>query len=220
LNFHGLGAAGPELGPEVPYWLDENRFRSILGLVGRATGTPLITFDDGNASDVEIALPALKDFRLTATFFILSDRIGQAGYLSASDIRALHGAGMGIGSHGAAHVRWTELASEALEGQISRSLSVLTDIVGTPVRGVAVPFGAYDRRVLAILGRCAVDRVFTSDGGPASPRSWVVARNTIRSDTPLSLVERWLRRGFSPVERGVGVLRGWRRRLLRASGVA
>ncbi|MGE0596391.1 MAG: polysaccharide deacetylase family protein [Hyphomonadaceae bacterium] len=185
LNFHGLGAphAGVDDG-ERPYWLSAARFEAILAAAAARGGEIGITFDDGNLSDLSTAAPALRRLGLTADFFIPVDRIGSAHYLSADDIRALHDAGMGVGSHGCAHVRWSELDDATLEDEVSRPLAVLSDIVGAKVDTVGVPFGAYDSRVLRVLRRHNVRRIFTSDGGPCLPGAWIVPRNSMRSDTP------------------------------------
>lgn len=42
-----------------------------------------LTFDDGNASDLTIAAPALQARGLAASFFVCASRIGQAGDLGA-----------------------------------------------------------------------------------------------------------------------------------------
>ncbi len=187
LNFHGLGEAGASV-PEAekPYWLPLRRFETILEIVRTARTRVHITFDDGNLSDLRLALPALRRAGLSATFFILSGRIGSPNYLGKEDIRALRAEGMGIGSHGAEHVPWTSLPDEVLAKQVANSMAALSEIIEEPVRMIAAPFGAYDRRVLAVLRRMPVDRVHTSDGGPAASWSWMIPRNSIRADRPLS----------------------------------
>ncbi len=56
----------------------------------------LITFDDGDVSNIEIALPLLVERGMVAEFFITSDFIGQPGMLSSQDVRSLSDVGMGI----------------------------------------------------------------------------------------------------------------------------
>lgn len=187
LNFHGLGGTGttvPEA--EKPYWLPLQRFQTILEIVRTARRRVHITFDDGNLSDLRLALPALRRAGLSATFFILSRRIGLPNYLGREDIRALRAEGMAIGSHGEDHVPWTSLSDDVLAKQVSNSMAALSEIIEEPVRMLSAPFGAYDRRVLALLRRMPVDRLHTSDGGPAASWSWMTPRNTIRADRPLS----------------------------------
>jgi peptidoglycan/xylan/chitin deacetylase (PgdA/CDA1 family) len=212
LNFHGIGTPALTVGhEEKPYWLPLQKLESILELVQQAPSRVHITFDDGNISDVLMAAPALRHAGLSASFFIVSGRIGTPGYLDAGDIRALHADGMRIGSHGAAHVPWTSLPDAALAEQISRSLSVLSGVVDEPVRMVAIPFGAYDSRVLGVLRPLPVDRVFTSDGGPCVPESWLVARNTIRADSALADIRDLVTRQHSPIDHVTARVRQWRR---------
>ena len=198
-NLHGVGA--PHAGvddDERPYWLTPERLGEVLALVGTHTPDVSVTFDDGNISDLEIALPLLKQNGVHAHFFVPTDRIGAPLYVSADDIRALHKEGMKIGSHGRAHVEWPLLSDAELQEEIVRPLNVLADIIGEPVCSVGVPFGAYDGRVLSQLRKAGVERVFTSDGGPCLPGAWLVPRNSVRSDMALSQVEAMLARRRDP----------------------
>lgn len=189
LNFHGLGAPHAAIEPdERPYWLSADAFRAIIARAAAQGPAIGITFDDGNQSDIDIALPALQAAGLTAAFFIPTDRIGAPLYLSADQIRALHGAGMRIGSHGRAHVRWTALDDAQLRDEIFAPLGVLSEIVGAPVTTVGVPFGAYDDRVLQRLAANGVTQVFTSDGGPCLPDAFLVPRTSVRNDMALESI--------------------------------
>jgi hypothetical protein len=59
---------------------------------------------------------------------------------------------------------------------------VLGELVGSEVSYAAVPFGSYDRRVLANLRRTGVTRVYTSDGGQARAGAWLQPRTSLRAD--------------------------------------
>lgn len=202
LNFHGIGEPGPHVAAEdLPYWLPVDRLSSILDLVRPVASRIMITFDDGNESDVEHALPLLQHCGLRADFFVLSARVGLEGSLSAEGIRRLRAAGMGIGSHGHRHVKWTTLPDDELAGEVSRSLDILGGIIGEPVRTVGVPFGHYDRRVLAVLRRAGIVRVYTSGEGCTPKDRWLLPRNTIRNDRPLSGIARLIETGDSPLGR-------------------
>jgi O-antigen/teichoic acid export membrane protein/peptidoglycan/xylan/chitin deacetylase (PgdA/CDA1 family) len=213
LNFHGLGAPPANTDDRQRlYWLDPERFATILRLVRKYEDDNrriFITFDDGNISDSAIALPILKEFGLRASFFVLSDRIGMSGFLGAEDLLRLHNSGMSIGSHGIAHQKWTTLKDAELKNEINQSVSILSALIGHPVESVAVPFGAYDRRVLYTLANSGIKHVYTSDGGFARPGTWVKPRTTIRIDTPLEVVERILSGQFSLLQRFQLVARGW-----------
>ena len=95
--FHGIGAPQRELEvDEEQYWLEVDQFEEMLEMI---RGYPFvrITFDDGNASDVTLALPALLRHGLSATFFVVAGRIDTPGSLSADGVRALVRSRMGIG---------------------------------------------------------------------------------------------------------------------------
>jgi peptidoglycan/xylan/chitin deacetylase (PgdA/CDA1 family) len=212
LNFHGLGEPGrAAAAADRPYWLPPERFEAILAIVRSAPRRARLTFDDGNLSDLRLALPALAKAGLAATFFVTTDRIGDREHLAAGDIRALRAAGMEIGSHGADHVRWTSLTEAALSEQVCRSIEVLSAILGEPVRQLAVPFGDYDGRVLGILRRLGVAPVYTSDGGPSLPGAWLVPRNTVRIDTDLARIRDLLTRRHSLLDRAAAEARQLRR---------
>ena len=139
-----------------------------------------ITFDDSNRSDLEIALPALRERGLTATFFVLAGRLESPHHLSADDVRTLADEGMAIGSHGMDHADWRTSSATVLERELGTSRRRLEAICGRPVREAAIPFGRYDRRVLDALRRHGYTRAYTSDGGLARNSSWLQPRTSLR----------------------------------------
>ncbi|MGW0060598.1 polysaccharide deacetylase family protein [Streptosporangium sandarakinum] len=182
LTVHGVGPAVRPLDEgEDETWVDVERFERVLDAVA---GRPdvRVTFDDGNASDVEIALPRLLERGLTAEFFVLAGLLGEPGRLDADGVRELAAAGMRIGSHGWAHRDWRRLDARQAKEEIDGANRLLGELVGGPVTRVAIPFGSYDRRVLGMLRRAGVTRAYTSDGGRAHPDSWLQARNSLRHD--------------------------------------
>jgi peptidoglycan/xylan/chitin deacetylase (PgdA/CDA1 family) len=185
LNFHGIGPILRQVGErERNCWLDLGHFLAILDLV-RNLPHVIMTFDDGNLSDVEISLPALSRRGLTATFFICSGRVDRPSFLCREHIRQLQTQGMYIGSHGIAHRQWTGLKPQELGTELRESRRALENICGVPIVGAACPFGEYDRSVLRELRLAGYRRVYTSDGGWASENSFLMARNTICRSTSL-----------------------------------
>ena len=181
LNFHGLGSVPNTVGAaERPFWCETDHFVSALDSIhALMQSTDLrieITFDDGNASDTEVALPLLRNRDLTASFFVCAGRIGEDGYVDAAAIRELAAAGMGIGSHGWSHVDWRATDDETLAREIDGAREVLAETLAAPVDEVAIPFGSYDRRVLNHLKRSGVGNAFTSDGGRAPRSGWMIPR--------------------------------------------
>lgn len=182
LNVHGIGSAGRSLEPgEERTWVSIDQFEMVLdAVVGRPEVR--ITFDDGNASDLQVGLPRLLARGLTAEFFVLAGLLGQPGRLDEAGVRELLSAGMCIGSHGWVHRDWRRLQGEQAEQEFTCAPRVLSDLAGTPISRVAIPFGSYDRHVLRHLRRSGMTRVYTSDGGRAKQSAWLQPRNSLRSN--------------------------------------
>jgi len=180
LNFHGVGDPPRELAPgEATVWLSEARFRAVLDAIAGRDDVRL-SFDDSFRSDVEVALPALAERGLSATFFVLAGRLGHPEHLGEHDVAALVDAGMTIGSHGLHHRNWRELDDPGLTAELCESRRVLEAAAGRAVTCAAVPFGAYDRHVLTRLRRdSGYESVFTSDGGPARDGAWLQPRISV-----------------------------------------
>ncbi|MEQ1955498.1 polysaccharide deacetylase family protein [Mesorhizobium sp. CN2-181] len=195
VNFHGIGKPGRAYEPgEAAYWISAERFRDILDRIADHPDRDrlAITFDDGNSSDLAIGAPELRRRGLTAQFFVLTGRIGEAGSLSDDDIRRLIDAGMDIGSHGIAHRDWSSLASEDLEDELVSSKTLLEGLCGMPVRSAAIPFGRYNAAVVAALRKAGYGTAYSSDGGSAKKSAFLKPRTSIRQDTTDAALERLL----------------------------
>jgi peptidoglycan/xylan/chitin deacetylase (PgdA/CDA1 family) len=190
LNFHGLGEPIASANrSEARRWINASFFVAILEDVGDRSDLS-ITFDDSFESDYAIALPLLKAAGMTAKFFVVADRVDKRGFLSAKQIQTLRLEGMTIGSHGMQHRKWTVLNNRELDEEIVEARDRLEQITGTRIAEAACPFGRYNRRVLQRLREAKYDRVYTSDGGPADPNSWIQPRNTITREDDLKGVRR------------------------------
>jgi len=81
MTFHGIGEPPRALArDEGKVWLSNEGFVALLDAVAERDDVRL-TFDDGNASDVEHALPALRARGLRATFFVVAGRLGTSGFI-------------------------------------------------------------------------------------------------------------------------------------------
>jgi len=188
LCFHGIGTPERELeADEDQFWVEPDRFEALLDAAGELEDVCL-TFDDGNHSDVAVALPALVERGLTASFFVVAGRLGEPGSLSAADVGALAGAGMTIGTHGLRHRPWRSLDESGHREELDEARTILASAAGAPIDKAACPFGAYDRRTLRALRKRGYTRVYTVDRRPAAPQDWLQARYVIRQDdTPETL---------------------------------
>ena len=182
LNFHALGEPDPPLDlGEQSVCLRVQEFEEVLDAVKAAVDRINVglTFDDGNRSDVDLALPALLSRGLTARFFVLTGYLDKPGFLDRKAVRELHEAGMPVGSHGIDHRSWTSLTPSELAAEVGDSKKCLEDILGVAVDEAACPFGGYDRRVLRCARQAGYKRIYTSDRGPAEADGWLLARTTL-----------------------------------------
>ncbi len=190
LTFHGIGEPERSLEPgEQALWISHEQFLSVLDCVAHRSDVA-ISFDDGNASDVEQALPALLERGLSATFFVVSGRLGAPHFLDEAGMRALAAAGMMIGCHGMRHRPWRGLDERALHEELVEARTVLERTVGRQITRAACPFGSYDRRVLRTLRGWGYEHVYTSDRGTARSGDFLQARNSIGHDDEPGLLER------------------------------
>jgi len=180
VNVHGIGSPARALDDgEDGVWVSTAQFEKVLDA---AVGRPdvRLTFDDGNLSDVDIALPRLLERELHAEFYIAAGLLGEPGRLDKDGVRELCRAGMSVGSHGWAHRDWRRLTHHQVREELVEAPRFLSEITGTPVSTASIPFGSYDRHVLRRLREVAVSRAYTSDGGRTQDGSWLQARNSLR----------------------------------------
>jgi peptidoglycan/xylan/chitin deacetylase (PgdA/CDA1 family) len=189
LNFHGIGTPHSTVDfAEHPYWISETFFQQILDLVDSKNNANSIiwTFDDGNASDLAIAAARLAERKRLGKFFVLTGRFENPHYLSVSDVRSLSNLGMEVGLHGHDHVDWRTLSLDRLKAETIDAREVLAQAVGHPVSSVAIPFGAYNKRVINHLRRSGFETIYTSDGGASSSNQQLRNRTSIRADMTLA----------------------------------
>lgn len=207
-NFHGIGppdASVPR--DERPYWCRSEEWPQFADAIAglRDRGVPVaLTFDDGNLSDVTEALPALVERGLVATFHPCAGRIGLPGYLSADHLASLREAGMRIGSHGWTHVDLRGVDDSTLVQESDGSRRALAEASGGPVDEFAIPFGSYDRRVLAALR--GYRRVYTSDRDRTKRAAWLQPRYSYTRDWAPETVTRLATQTPRPLPRFKGML--------------
>ena len=138
-------------------WLGENGYRTTRlrdaepGNSGSARRA-IITFDDGDISNLRVALPALVKRGMVAEFFVTADFVGRPGRLAPEDLRTLASAGMSVQAHGCSHRYLDELDQAQVEQELGDAKRRLEGILGEPVTALALPGGrgGERERVLAL----------------------------------------------------------------------
>lgn len=171
LMYHDLADDYSHVPPgHRPYVLEPSIFRGQMHSV-MAQGFPVLTvtqwcksphpshaialtFDDGHVSNYNVALPILLEHQLKATFFITAGHVGTGETMSWEQIRALHAAGMEIGSHTVTHRPPSTLDDKALRYELLESRHILEDGLSAPVTSVSSPTGFFNPRMRTIAREC------------------------------------------------------------------
>lgn len=123
--------------------------------------TVALTFDDGYRDNLTQAVPILKRYGACGTVYVIANRadsLSGGGYADGSpfaplvtdeELKALAESGVfEIGSHTLTHADLTRSDESSLSTELTRSRATLEDIIGTPVRGFAYPYGAFAERLI------------------------------------------------------------------------
>jgi peptidoglycan/xylan/chitin deacetylase (PgdA/CDA1 family) len=207
------------------------------GLAGQAElpARPVVlTFDDGYADFHQTALPLLLAHGFTATVFVTTGWLADAGpalrprpgpMLCWPQVREVAAAGIEIGAHSHTHRELDQLRAGQLEHELRDSKSLLEDRLGGNVPALAYPFGyssPYVRQAARAAGyahACAVGNLLASQASDP----FALPRLTVRHSTgqatfqqlaqgqrvPLIYAkDRALTRGYAVVRRSRAVLHG------------
>jgi peptidoglycan/xylan/chitin deacetylase (PgdA/CDA1 family) len=131
----------------------------------------IISVDDGYVDDVTRILPALERFHMVATFFVITGRMTEPGFMNADQIRELDRAGMDVGDHTAHHVDLRLVTPSQLRMETAGSRQVLDHLLGHPVYYFAYPFGYYNDAVINAVHDAGFAMAFTTAGGDAESTS-------------------------------------------------
>ena len=151
----------------------------------------LLTFDDGYVDDIRTILPDLARLHMVGTFFVITGRMREPGFLGADQIRALDQAGMDIGDHTAHHVDLRLITPAQLTMETLGSRRALQRVLQHFVYSFAYPFGATNATVQAAVRAAGYTLAYTTAGGETETTAAPLAMPRIhvgRSETPSGLV--------------------------------
>jgi peptidoglycan/xylan/chitin deacetylase (PgdA/CDA1 family) len=127
-------------------------------------GSAMLTFDDGGVSAHSAAAEMLERHGWAGHFFVTTDRIGTAGFLSKTQIQDLRRRGHVIGSHSCSHpTRMARCTREQLQREWRDSVRVLADLLGEAVPVASVPGGYYSQTVGETAAEAGIRVLFNSE---------------------------------------------------------
>jgi peptidoglycan/xylan/chitin deacetylase (PgdA/CDA1 family) len=197
LLYHGIedGEPSPRRMDQIDreYVLDRRLFEQHVRYLATKPSTAVravVSFDDGDLSGYTMAAPVLEQYGLRGEFFIVTQWIGQPGFMNAAQLRELAKRGHGIHSHSRTHPRLPDLGPAEIEDELRGSKDDLEALLGLPVRQLSIPGGAFDDRVIDIAARVGYSAVLNSVEGYNDERqeSFVLRRFTPRSYSTVSML--------------------------------
>lgn len=221
LNYHRLTESRDFIDPRfLSFTLAQEAFTCHLQLV-RRLGLPVvdlsnmhladpaaplsvaITFDDGHSSDLQHAVPALRAFGFPATFFPVTDHIGNDGYLDWKELAAIRQQGFSIGSHSISHRLLHRLSDAERTHEIAGSKQLLENKLGIPIDLFAIPYGRTTATVDRAIVEAGYETAFSTDFGFNTPddHSLVLKRWNIRRNTTIADIEQVLQQRLLAVMR-------------------
>ena len=121
-----------------------------------------LTFDDGDQSHYQNALPILKESHFSATFFLTVGAIGSPGYLCWEEVLAMQGEGMSIQSHSMTHPFLTDLGREDKIYELMESKVRLEEKLNRKVFWFSLPGGRGDEETFVLAGETGYTGICTS----------------------------------------------------------
>ena len=201
--YHAISSDGEGTPPLTPgermYAVDESEFRGQMSQLERrnyrsvtvtdilanpdfyqmAGRNVVLTFDDGFASDCEIAATQLQSKYYHGNFFITTDYVGKDGYMDWSGIRNLSDAGHIIGSHCVTHGYLSEMSDDDAAEELVRSRKIIEDRTGRQVVALSLPGGRGGMRIVRLAKRTGYLAVCTSDPGAGTVEDGFLVLNRI-----------------------------------------
>jgi len=136
-------------------------------------GTPLppkpvvLTFDDGYTDHFTTVFPTLKEFGMTATFFVITGYVdaNNPDYLSWAQVGEMAEAGMSMEPHTKSHLGLIGRGNDFLVYEVLGSFESMAAHTGIVPRMFAYPGGDYDDTALDMLQTLSVWRAVTTQRG-------------------------------------------------------
>lgn len=127
----------------------------------------ILTFDDGYSDHYTYALPILREFGFTGTFFVITGMSDAANpnHLTWPQIAEMAAMGMEMENHTKEHPELTDRSYDFLVYQIMGAAESLAAYTGRQSRMFAYPVGRYDAYTLSVLETMPVWRAVTTQSG-------------------------------------------------------
>jgi peptidoglycan/xylan/chitin deacetylase (PgdA/CDA1 family) len=221
----GRWTLSPELFESHLGYLSQEGYRAISvaelaerrrhGALDPAARLIVLTFDDAYADFLNVALPALRRYGMTATLFVptgyvggrsgwmRTDGEGDRAVLSWQELGEISRGGVEIGAHSHTHPELDALPPRAQAEEARLPKQLLEKRLGLPVSSFAYPFGLYDRGVREAVAAAGYTAACTMNSWAATSGDHLleVPRLAVFEDTDVESLEARLSASRGPARR-------------------
>ena len=147
-----------------------------------------ITFDDGFESAYTKALPILDKAGIKGTWYIITKSLGQSGYMTAEQVKALAADNQEIGGHTRTHPHLPRLTLEQQENEIAGSRQDLLAL-GIDAKSFAYPYGERNDDSLTAVEAAGFTSARTTDQNLPGRNRYLLQGYSIGSGTTFEEIQ-------------------------------
>jgi peptidoglycan/xylan/chitin deacetylase (PgdA/CDA1 family) len=192
----------PEIFERQMKYLQDNGFHVVpfasledflTEMKGLPTKPVIITFDDGWEDQYTRAFQILEKYYYPATFFVVTNYIGDRGFLSLDQLRAMANAGMSIGSHSRSHPHLGGIKDpNVLRDEIFGSKKILDAELSVAINEFAYPYGSYSDAAIAMVKLAGYKAARACNFGILHSNADVYRLSAVTAPGDLAIFERLL----------------------------
>ncbi|MFA5085558.1 MAG: polysaccharide deacetylase family protein [Candidatus Omnitrophota bacterium] len=138
----------------------------MTGVEKMPAKTVAITADDGYYNFYLNAYPLLKKYNMPATIFLITDKIGDSGYLGWKELREMSDSGLvTVGSHTKSHpwIPSISVYEDRLWDELAGSKEILEKGLGKRVDFICYPFGGFNDLTKETAQKAGYKGAFTTN---------------------------------------------------------
>jgi peptidoglycan/xylan/chitin deacetylase (PgdA/CDA1 family) len=166
----------------------DTAYNIVIGKANSPKKPVLLTFNDGYADFYRNALPILKIYHFPALVFVISNRPGDANFMSWKELRKLAASSVTIGSQAVSNVSLTKISSVRAKEELAISKKDIEGELGISIKYFNFPYGAYNSTIIANLDSSGYSASFTLAGVNASNKisPYTISRKVVKGGISLS----------------------------------
>jgi len=126
----------------------------------------VITFDDGYEDNFTNAYPILKEFKLKATVFVITNTIDrEKNFLTSNEIKLMDASNIRIESHTTSHEHLDQILYSDTVKTMTTSKLRLEKLLNRKINYIAYPYGGYNQNTINAAKQSGYKLAFSTEYG-------------------------------------------------------